>query len=266
MVKQINIKDPNIYKIIDMVQQSIYWKDLNGTYLGCNKYMLNMIGYSDRLAVIGKTDYDLLWKDVAPELFKHDQQAIKTGNCVINEYYTNQLGLEKFYLTNKSRLLDDNGVIIGVVGTSMDITDRVHKEQLERENYAYKLREIEQQKQLLKLAEDIHYIMQNYRQKNLAVKLNRKASAIDGTHPSQIILTKRQQEVLYYLSYGLSAKEIAVLIGDMEKKNSYSAHTIHSIINKQLYKIFEVNSLGALLKRAGELKQIPFLLIDNTSE
>ena len=52
----------------------------------------------------------------------------------------------------------------------------------------------------------------------------------------------------------------------MEKKNSYSAHTIHSIINKQLYKIFEVNNLGALLKRAGELRKIPFLLVDIKSE
>ena len=43
-----------IYLIIDAVDASIYWKDLNGRYLGCNKYMLNMAGVVNRTDILGK--------------------------------------------------------------------------------------------------------------------------------------------------------------------------------------------------------------------
>ena len=43
-------------QIIDAVDVSIYWKDLSGKYIGCNKYMEQMSGMN-RDEIIGNTDY-----------------------------------------------------------------------------------------------------------------------------------------------------------------------------------------------------------------
>jgi hypothetical protein len=62
MLSQYNFADENIYEIIDIVNASIYWKNVNGYYLGCNKYMLSMFRLNSRSDIISKNDYDLLPK------------------------------------------------------------------------------------------------------------------------------------------------------------------------------------------------------------
>lgn len=47
-------------QLVDAVPASIYWKDLDGKYLGCNEYMCKMIGCALN-EVIGKTDYQMIW-------------------------------------------------------------------------------------------------------------------------------------------------------------------------------------------------------------
>lgn len=47
------------YQILDAVEASIYWKDLDGRYLGCNKYMANIVGLSTQ-EIIGQTDFSYL--------------------------------------------------------------------------------------------------------------------------------------------------------------------------------------------------------------
>ena len=58
-------------QIIDAVDVSVYWKDLSGKYLGCNKYMEQMSGMN-RDEIIGNTDYNLPWKDQANKIKEID--------------------------------------------------------------------------------------------------------------------------------------------------------------------------------------------------
>ena len=114
------------YQIIDALDASVYWKDLSGKYLGCNKYMEQMTGLS-RDQIIGNTDYFLSWKDDANRLKEIDQLVV--ANCKKYEVEERALvdgGIYKVYLSSKSPLFDENGVIVGVIGVSIDITHNKH--------------------------------------------------------------------------------------------------------------------------------------------
>ena len=150
MINQLDLDDKNIYNVIDLLNISIYWKDVAGRYLGCNKYMLNMAGLSNRKEVIGKTDHDLIWKDSASKLREADEFAMKNGFYEIEEYGTVNGG-ERTYLTNKARLLDGMGNLIGVFGTSTDITNA--KKQMELEQQRAILNERSQIQQIIDLVD-----------------------------------------------------------------------------------------------------------------
>ena len=65
--------DENIYALVDAIDASIYWKDVEGRYLACNKYMLKMAGIAHRSDIVGKKDKDLPWCDIANALAANDK-------------------------------------------------------------------------------------------------------------------------------------------------------------------------------------------------
>ena len=68
-----------LYLIIDTIDASVFWKDTSGRYLGCNKYMLHMSGFTTRDEVIGKKDSDMPWFKIADELEAIDLSVLKNG-------------------------------------------------------------------------------------------------------------------------------------------------------------------------------------------
>ncbi|MDR2437695.1 MAG: PAS domain-containing protein [Endomicrobium sp.] len=121
-----------INNILQYVPVCIYWKDTNGVYLGCNKAEAEVLGFKSAKEVVGKTDYDLSWKYEAEILRETDQRIIKSRSAEeILEKVTGSDGKEIVMLTKKSPLYDDKDNVIGVIGISIDITDRKEKEALE---------------------------------------------------------------------------------------------------------------------------------------
>ncbi len=111
--------------LIQSIPGVIYWKDTEGNYLGCNAYFLELAQLSSKDEVIGKTDFDLIWKDQAITYRKHDRHVISTGESqVLEEEATKPNGEQGFFSVIKAPLRNDKGEIIGIVGTSMDITYR----------------------------------------------------------------------------------------------------------------------------------------------
>ncbi|MGB6977552.1 MAG: PAS domain-containing protein [Gammaproteobacteria bacterium] len=109
--------------VIKNLPISIYWKDKNGVYLGCNDYQAEMAGFTSDADMIGKTDYDFPWKDYADELRRIDQEIMRGG--VPKELEETPLlasGKKITMLTNKAPLRDEQGKIIGIMGISVDIT------------------------------------------------------------------------------------------------------------------------------------------------
>lgn len=125
-------------QIIDLILANIYWKDKTGYYLGCNQNVVKMAGVKSKADIIGKTDYDLPWKEAADDLKKIDQCVLENGYYKVEEYPI--IDNKKYsFLTVKTTLLDNAGKVIGIIGVSTDITLQKEKEQLELENVLHKI-------------------------------------------------------------------------------------------------------------------------------
>jgi PAS domain S-box-containing protein len=131
---------------IKILPGSIYFKNLDGVYLGCNDFQARMAGFNDPRDVIGKSDYDLPWKDYADTIRSTDQRIMKSKTPEeLIEYGALPDGSDVIMLTNKSPLYDHSGKVIGIVGTSIDITQRRKAE--EREQKALQAVAIAEEKQ-----------------------------------------------------------------------------------------------------------------------
>jgi two-component system aerobic respiration control sensor histidine kinase ArcB len=117
---------------------SIYWKDRKGIYLGCNNFVAKMAGLSSPSEVIGKSDYELPWKNIADIIVKTDQEIMNSGNPQdLEENPFIAEGVQLNMLTSKAPLRNEVGDIIGIIGTSIDITElkktqQALKEQIEK--------------------------------------------------------------------------------------------------------------------------------------
>ncbi len=108
---------------------NIYWKDRNGIFLGCNVEHAKYFGVESPNDIIGKTNYDLLDEENAAYVTEVDEKVMTTGQ----EYVTEESDGTRFFLSKKIPLRDSNNNIVGIFGTSINITDQKNlKSDLER--------------------------------------------------------------------------------------------------------------------------------------
>ena len=128
-------KDINILNfIVQNLPGSVYWKNEKGVYLGNNAYaknLMNTLGLTSDF--IGKTDYDIFPKKVADNFRKADL-AVLSGENLIAEEVTVLPNLKKMVqLSSKIPLLDKTEKIVGILGISLDITERKKAELAKQE-------------------------------------------------------------------------------------------------------------------------------------
>lgn len=112
-----------LYLIIDTIDASIFWKDIHGRYLGCNHYMVQMSGFSHRTEIIGKTDREMPWWQIADKLEAIDRSVLKNG-LFEGEESPLTASSKRVFHTKKTILYDKNKNILGIIGISIDITER----------------------------------------------------------------------------------------------------------------------------------------------
>jgi len=110
--------------IINTAPIRIFWKNYEGVYLGCNKAFLEDANLSDESEIIGKTDYDMVWKEEAELYRADDKEVCDTGKQKLNyiETQTHENGQRITVSTSKVPLLDNLGNRVGVLGIYQDIT------------------------------------------------------------------------------------------------------------------------------------------------
>ncbi|MBS6043842.1 diguanylate cyclase [Clostridium baratii] len=124
-VKKEIIKQKNMLNsIIDAIPESIFFKDVNSKYLGCNLAFEELFDVK-REEIIGKGNEVLaLSKDEAENFVTKDKEVLETGKCIkvesIHTYKNGKVFLEDI----KAPIFGEGNEIIGVVGTSRDITER----------------------------------------------------------------------------------------------------------------------------------------------
>ena len=113
-----------INSLLDSIPDIIFFKDINGVYLGCNPPFAEFVGRS-RAEIIGKTDYDLFDKEVADFFREHDRLMLELRQPRHNEeWITYPDGRKKLIDTLKTPYWGPDGTFIGVLGVSRDITER----------------------------------------------------------------------------------------------------------------------------------------------
>jgi anti-anti-sigma regulatory factor len=113
---------------MDHLPQTVFWKNRDLVYLGCNQRFAHDALLDTPSAIIGKTDYDMPWKAQA-ELYRADDRlVIDSGQPKLHfeEPQSRPDGTTSWLRTSKIPLLDDAGQIVGILGMYEDIT--AHKQ------------------------------------------------------------------------------------------------------------------------------------------
>src|SRR3990167_4646014 len=110
--------------ILKAMPGHLYWKDVHGLYLGCNKRLAQAAGLLSEQAIIGKTDNDLPWCQQAHTIRRNEEQVIRSGIGVVEEEKrTIADGSELVFLTNIVPLHDEQQWVVGLVAIALDITE-----------------------------------------------------------------------------------------------------------------------------------------------
>jgi len=122
--------------VLDAIPVGIFWKDRHLNYLGCNERFARDAGLDAPAKIIGRSDYDMPWKDQADDYRQDDREVIQTGAPKLNyeERQTTAEGNLIWLRTSKIPLLDALGEITGVLGTYEDITEWKHTVDAMRES------------------------------------------------------------------------------------------------------------------------------------
>ena len=113
--------------IIDNIPFKIYAKDLDGRKTLANKYEIEESGFSKEEDLLGKNDFDLYPQKIAEESTEEDKKVIYKNESIIN--LEKQFNDGSWSLISKIPLYDAQGNTSGLVGLSVDITNRKQTEE-----------------------------------------------------------------------------------------------------------------------------------------
>ncbi|MGB2923880.1 MAG: ATP-binding protein [Limnothrix sp.] len=117
--------------VMDTLPESIFWKDCESRYLGCNHHFANDAGFENITEIIGKDDHDMPWTAEESEFYRScDRRVIESNQAELGIVET-QLradGKQIWLETNKVPLRNQKGQVIGILGTYQDITERKETE------------------------------------------------------------------------------------------------------------------------------------------
>jgi PAS domain S-box-containing protein len=117
-------------EVVNAIPVRVFWKDKNLVYLGCNVAFAHDAGFADPKDIIGKDDFQMVWREQAEAYHSDDRLVIMSGQSklLIEESKKTPEGKTITVLASKLPLRNARGEIIGVLGTYMDITARKEAE------------------------------------------------------------------------------------------------------------------------------------------
>ncbi len=116
-----------LQQVIDVMPQTIAWKNRNSVYLGCNRNLAKIAGIETPNQIVGKTDYDLAWKKEEADFFRAcDARVMESNQAEIHIIEPQQQadGKQAWLDTSKLPLHDREGKVIGILAVLEDITER----------------------------------------------------------------------------------------------------------------------------------------------
>jgi DNA-binding CsgD family transcriptional regulator len=173
------------------LKQWAFAKCLSGKYLFVSENFAEVAGFDSPAQMIGLSDLNMIWKDLAEEYRQADIQAFK-GKVLMDipEVIRFAQAPDKIrcLMVTKSPLRDNQNNIIGVIGSSLDVTD--------------------------------HHILPKPGNFDMAGKKFLFSGELAG-----LVLSKKQIIMLNYIVRGYSAADIAQLLN--RSKRTVEGHIEH---------------------------------------
>ncbi len=161
---------------IDQLEGILAYKTIDHEIVSCNTHFLSYIGYKTEKNLIGKTDHDLVWNEYTPIYHEQENEALNK-ECYIALHPGKDIdGRDFLWLNRKFPWMDYLGNVIGIISYSIEIkkTNSIHLGVMLRNT-------------AIANPTGIHYY-------NKATEIN---------------LSKRESECLFFLTRGKSSKHIA---------------------------------------------------------
>ncbi|MDX8126256.1 EAL domain-containing protein [Methylomonas sp. OY6] len=117
--------------VINTIPSRVFWKDLNYRYLGANLAFSQDAGLENPAELIGKSDEQLVWRDLAHLYRADDKQVIESNTAKLNyeETLMGPAGKTMHLRTSRVPLRNLQQQTIGVLGVYEDITARKSAEE-----------------------------------------------------------------------------------------------------------------------------------------
>jgi len=171
--------------LLSSIPAFVYFKDIELQLITANEAFAEMVNTPiDQL--LGKDAYDLFPKGQAEKFHIDDKKVMESGKPMMNieEEFTDAEGKTRWASTSKVPYFDEKGKIAGMVGITLDITERVRVEEALRESESEK-------KSILNAISDVVL----FQDTNLTIRWGNEAAAQS--------VGKTQQELVGYCCYEL---------------------------------------------------------------
>jgi PAS domain S-box-containing protein len=120
-----------LQSVVEHVPIRVFWKDADLRYLGCNSLFARDAGLNRPEELIGRTDFDMSWRDQAALYTEDDFRVMRSGVPKLDyeEPQTTPDGGTIWLSTSKVPLRAKDDRVIGVLGVYADITERKQTEE-----------------------------------------------------------------------------------------------------------------------------------------
>ena len=124
--------------VVDGASDHVFVKDAQLRYLLCNRAMADFWGLPAE-QMIGQDNSSHMLPEESRPPAESDREVLESGRALTAEYTFNIDGQTRHFLASKTPYRDEFGRVIGLIGISRDITERIQVEQ-ERERERLLLR------------------------------------------------------------------------------------------------------------------------------
>jgi PAS domain S-box-containing protein len=146
MLSQLSDDQETMQTIIDNIPRAVFWKDKDLKFQGCNRIFADVAGLKSPRDLVGKTDYDMPWKEHG-DAYREDDVAVmnsRKARLDLEERNVNSEGVESWVMVSKVPVMNKHSEVVAVLGMFEDITQRKRKEA----EMAANLKELEELRKL----------------------------------------------------------------------------------------------------------------------
>jgi len=141
ITQRLKNREKFLQTLINNLPLTVFYKNLDGVYTGCNKEYCRFIGKNEE-DIVGKSLYEVFEKTQADRFKKADNELFAKGGIqVYDTEMTAADGSIRNVNFHKTLYYDSNGKVAGMLGVMIDVTKRVKNEETLLQNQQ-KLKEL----------------------------------------------------------------------------------------------------------------------------